>query len=141
MKPRIFIDTNVFIFAFEFKKSNSRKVIDLLNNGRIEAVISERVIKELVNYVKKYYNRKLANDFRNYLIQSNEILFPDELEDEMKKYKGKIKDKDLEQIGAVKYLGLKYLISFDRDFKEFEEYTTPKQFIKIMGLRTYKTEY
>lgn len=59
----------------------------------------------------------------------------------MKEYKGKIKDKDLEQISAVKYLGLKYLVSLDRDFKEFEEYTSPQQFINLMGLRTYKTGY
>jgi len=47
MKLRIFLDTNVFIYAFEFPKSNSRKIIELLNKGKIEAVISERVIKEV----------------------------------------------------------------------------------------------
>ena len=141
MKPRIFIDTNVFIFAFEFEKSNSRKIIDLLNAGMLEAVISERVVKEVIRYFKKHYNRTLANDFRNYLLQSCEIIFPEDLEREMKEYRGKIKEKDLEQLATAKYLGLKYLISFDRDFKDFEEYTTPKQFIKMMGLRTKKTDY
>ena len=141
MKPRVFIDTNVFIFAFEFEKSNSRKIIDLLNTGMLEAVISERVVKEVITYFKKKYNRTLANDFRNYLLQSCEIIFPEDLVSEMKEYRGKIKDKDLEQIAAVKYLGLKYLVSLDRDFVDFEEYTTPKQFVKIMGLRFKKTDY
>ena len=141
MKPRVFIDTNVFIFAFEFEKSNSRKIIDLLNTGMVEAVISERVVKEVITYFKKKYNRTLANDFRNYLLQSCEIIFPEDLVSEMKEYRGKIKDKDLEQIAAVKYLGLKYLVSLDRDFVDFEEYTTPKQFVKIMGLRFKKTDY
>ena len=141
MKPRVFIDTNVFIFGFERKKSISRKVINLLNDGQIDAVISERIIKELLKYFKKFYNRKLANDFRNYVIQSCEVVFAEELEDEIKHYKGKIKDKDLEQISAVKYMGLKYLISLDRDFIGFDEYTTPKEFIKIMGLKSHKTEY
>lgn len=47
MKFRVFLDTNVFIYAFEFPESNSNKVIDLLNKGQIEAVISERVLKEV----------------------------------------------------------------------------------------------
>lgn len=141
MKPRVFIDTNVFIFAFEFEKSNSRKIIGLLNAGKLEAVISERVVKEVIRYFKKHYNRTLANDFRNYLLQSCKIIFPEDLEREIKAYRGKIKDKDLEQIAAVKYLGLKYLVSFDRDFTDFEEYTTPKQFVKMMGLRFKKIDY
>lgn len=141
MKPRIFIDTNVFIFGFEFSTSNSRKIIDLLNSGMVDTVISERVVKEVFAYFRKHYNRSIANDFRNYLLQSCEVIFPEDLENEMKKFRGKIKEKDLEQIAAVKYLGLKYLVSFDRDFKDFEEYITPKQFIKIMGQRTHKTEY
>ena len=141
MKPRIFIDTNIFIFAFEFEKSNSRKIIDLLNADMLAAVISERVVKEVIRYFKKHYNRTLANDFRNYLLQSCNIIFPEDLEGEIKAYRGKIKEKDLKQLATVKYLGLKYLVSLDRDFTDFEEYTTPKQFIKIMGLRFRKTDY
>ncbi|UCF07372.1 MAG: PIN domain-containing protein [Thermoplasmata archaeon] len=141
MRPRVFIDTNVFIFAFEFPKSNSRKIIDMLNAGLIEPVVSERVVKEIITYFKRHYKRALANDFRNYLLQSCEVVFPEDLKREMKEYKEKIKEKDLEQIAVVKYLGLRYLVSFDRDFTDFEEYTTPKQFLKIMGLRTKKTDY
>ncbi|MEF9476058.1 MAG: PIN domain-containing protein [Candidatus Mariimomonas ferrooxydans] len=41
MKLRVFLDTNIFIYAYEFHESNSNKIIDLLNKGQIEAVISE----------------------------------------------------------------------------------------------------
>jgi len=74
MKLRIFLDTNVFIYAFEFPKSNSRKIIELLNEGKIEAVISERVIKEVQAYFKRYYGKDLASLFRNYLILSCTIV-------------------------------------------------------------------
>lgn len=40
----------------------------------------------------------------------------------MSKYKDKIKDKDLEQIAVTKKLGIKYLIAYDRDFKDLEEH-------------------
>ena len=48
MKLRVFLDTNIFIYAYEFHESNSNKTIDLLNKGQIEAVISERVLKEVM---------------------------------------------------------------------------------------------
>ena len=60
MKYRIFLDTNVFIYAFEFPESNSNKIIGLLNQGLIEVVISERVLKEVQAYFKKFYNKDLA---------------------------------------------------------------------------------
>lgn len=67
MKLRVFIDTNVFIYAFEVPESNSHKIIDLLNNGYIESVISERVLKEVHLYFKKFYGKDLAVAFRDYL--------------------------------------------------------------------------
>lgn len=54
MRPRVFLDTNVFIYAFEFSQSNSGKIIELLNQAEIEAVISERVLLEVQTYFKRY---------------------------------------------------------------------------------------
>ena len=59
----------------------------------------------------------------------------------MEKWRGKIKDKDLEHLATVKYLGLKYLIAYDYHFEDFEEYRTPKQFITEEGLDVSETEY
>jgi len=53
MRYRVFLDTNVFIYAFEFSESNSNKIICLLNEGLIEVIISERVLKEVQVYFKK----------------------------------------------------------------------------------------
>ena len=61
--------------------------------------------------------------------------------DEMNKYKGKIKEKDLEQIAVTKELNIKYLIALDRDFNDFEEYITPRKFIKSMNLKEANIEY
>jgi len=45
MKPRVFLDTNVFIYSFEFPESNSAKIIEILNKGEIEAIIFEKVFR------------------------------------------------------------------------------------------------
>ena len=141
MKRRVFLDTNIFIYAFEFPDSNSGKVVDLLNKGQIEAVISERVLKEVQAYFKKFHDKDLAALFRDYLLRTCVLVFPADLKKEMLRYKKLIKAKDLEQVAAVKKLGIKYLLSYDRDFEPFEEYITPKAFIKEVGLKPAASVY
>jgi hypothetical protein len=59
----------------------------------------------------------------------------------MHKLKGTIKEKDLEQLAVVRKYSIKYLVAYDKDFKNIEEYRTPKEFIKIFGLKTTESEY
>lgn len=141
MRYRVFLDTNVFIHAFEYPESNSSKIIDLLNKGQIEAVISERVLKEVQAYFKKFYNKDLSADFRDYLLRTCTVVLSADVKREMIKYKKLIKDKDLEQLAAVKKLGIKFLVAYDRDFEGFEEYITPKVFIKEMDIKPASSDY
>ncbi len=141
MKHRIFIDTNVFIFAFEFPDSNSNTIIELLNDGKIEALISERVIKEVYRYFKKFYDKNLADHFRNYLYETCRIILARDVKDTVKTYSRQIKEKDLEQLAVVKKYGIKYLISLDRDFIGQEEYKTPKQFVELICGKSEESEF
>lgn len=141
MKRRIFLDTNVFIYAFEFPDCNSGKIINLLNKGQIEAIISEQVLKEVQAYFKKYYSKDLAAIFRDYLLRTCTVVFSVDVKREMAKYKKAIKSKDLEQLAVVKKLGIKFLVSYDRDFETFEEYITPKEFIEEMGTKAGLSNY
>jgi len=74
MKPRVFLDTNVFIYAFEFPHSNSRRIIKLLNRGGFEAIISESVVREVQRYFAKHYGKQLAGAFRHYLLSDAAML-------------------------------------------------------------------
>ena len=141
MKRRVFLDSNIFIYAFEFPDSNSGKVIDLLNKGQIEAVISERVLKEVQAYFRKFHSKDLAALFRDYLLRTCVLVFPADLKNEMLKHKKLIKEKDLEQVAAVKKLGIKFLLSYDRDFEPFEEYITPRAFVKEFGIKPASSLY
>ena len=141
MKLRAFLDTNVFIYAFEYPNSNSAKIIYLLNKGELRVVISDRVIIEIYKYFKKYYNKKIADTFRKYLLKTCIVIIKDLVTDKMAELKDKIKEKDLEQIAVVKKLNLKYLISYDRDFENFEEYKTPKELLIELRINYEKTEF
>ena len=141
MRIRVFLDTNVFIYAFEFPQSNTGKIIELLNQAEIEAVISEKVLIEVQRYFGKYYTKDLAGAFRNYLLLSCTVIPHSYVQEEMNRYKDQIKDKDLEQLAVVKKLGLKYLVAYDRDFEPFEEYTTPRLFIEALNLEVIDEEF
>lgn len=141
MKKRVFLDTNVFIYSWEFPASNSAILIELLNKGLIDAVTSERVLKEIAAYFEKYHSIKLARKFRRYIIDTCTIVLHEKVIEEMNKFRGTIKEKDLEQLATVKKLGIKFLVAYDRDFDNFEEYVTPKQFLAIMDVKTVQTEF
>jgi predicted nucleic acid-binding protein len=141
MRRRVFLDTNIFIYAFEFPGCNSDKIIDLLNRGQIEAVISERVLREVQAYFKKFYSKDLAANFRDYLLKTCSVILSADVKKEMAKYKKLIKDKDLEQLAVVKKLGIKFLVAYDRDFENFEEYITPNAFIKELGIKSASSDY
>lgn len=141
MNYRVFLDTNVFIYAFEFPDSNSGTILELLNDEKIEAIISERVVKEVYRYFKKYYDKALADSFRKYLYEACRIILARDIKDAMNKYRGLIQEKDLEQLAVVREYGIKYLISLDRDFEGHEEYRTPKEFISMYCGRGKKNDF
>lgn len=141
MKLRVFLDTNIFIYAFEFPQSNSARIIELLNQNEIEGIISERVLQEVIMYFRKYYKKDLAGAFRNYLLLSCAIIPSSQVQEEMNRLRDKIKEKDLEQLAVTRKLGLKYLVSFDRDFEPFDEYKTPKKFIEALNLEAVEDEF
>lgn len=141
MKFRVFLDTNVFIYSFEFPDSNSAKIIDLINQGRIEAITSERVLKEVAYYFEKKHSLILARKFRRFILDSCIVIMQNEVLQEIEALKGKIKEKDAEQLAVTKKYGLKFLISYDKDFEGFEEYTTPRKFLELLKIKTKDSEF
>lgn len=141
MSKLVFLDTNVFIWAYNRHDSNSAKILDLMDDGRIKVIVSERVIDELKKYFLIYFDETIWFSVFKHIISNSEIIKREEILDEIIKWRGKIKEKDLENLATVKYIGLKYLIALDDHYKDFEEYITPKAFIKYMGLKPSETEY
>lgn len=74
---------------------------------------------------------------------SVKIVRRSEIRKEMDEFRGLIKDKDLENVAAVKHEKIKYLVAYDNDYVEagVKEYITPKNFVKLFGLKPYDVEY
>ncbi|MBS3176232.1 hypothetical protein J4457_03280 [Candidatus Woesearchaeota archaeon] len=99
------------------------------------------MIKEVVRYFEKYHSAKLANLFRKYLLESCTIIAREKVLGAMRVYHGKIKEKDLEQLAVTKVPGIKYPLSYDRDFEKFQEYTTPKMLVTLLKLKPSPREF
>jgi len=52
-----------------------------------------------------------------------------------------VKDTDLEQLTTVREYGIKYLLSYDKDFRDVKEYVTPKEFVGQFGVKPRRTEF
>jgi len=141
IRLRALLDTNVFIYAFEIPKSNSNLILEGLNQSRFEAIVTESTFREVYQYFRKHHSKKLADQYRVYLFATCHMVFSHQLHRHLTKYVDEINRKDIEQLIAVREFGLKYLVSYDKHFADIEEYRTPKQFAKILRLRTRLMNY
>lgn len=121
--------------------SNSSLVLEALNRGLFEAIITESAFKEVYRYFRTHYFKRLADLFRLYVFAACRIVFSAQLRGRSGKYAGLVPKKDLEQLAAVRELGIKYLVSHDRDFQGLEEYVTPKQFVELLGMKSREKQY
>jgi len=141
MSKIVFLDSSVFIWGYNRADSNSGKILNLMDEGEITVVVSEKVMDELRRYFINHYSKDVWSSVFRHLTSVVEIISAQEIAGELNKWRGRIKDKDLEHLATVKHLGLKYLIGYDYHFEGFEEYRTPRQFIIEQGLSASETEY
>lgn len=136
----IYVDTSTIIWAYNFEGSNSRKILGLIADRKVSAFTSEKTTEEL----KRYFllqSIELWKEVGRFVIASFQIVPRGKIQGEIERWKGKIKEKDLEHLTTAKALGLQTIVAFDRDFLGFEEYKTPKEFILEMGLEASESDY
>lgn len=140
---RAYLDSMVFIFG-RLEECNSRLVLFLAELGEFEVVTSELVVGEVEMFFRENFSREagyLARKFVEGL--SSSIVRRSDMKAERDMLKGKIKERDLENVAAVKHESLEYLVAYERDYGETDvkEYITPKEFVKLFKLKPYDKEY
>jgi len=135
---KVYIDSSTVIYAFEFKESNSRKILDLIIRREIEAYINQKVINEVKRFFIRNHGESIWVAVKTILSRHFELI--SEASYSAEKYRGMIKDKDLEHLAAFKDLKLDLLIAYDRDYKEISGYVTPKNFLIKMN-KSFNEEF
>ena len=120
----------VFIFG-RLEECNSKLVLFLALLGEFEVIVSELVVEEVERFFRENFSREagyLAKRFVETL--SVKIVRRSEIRKEMDEFRGLIKDKDLENVAAVKHEKIKYLVAYDNDYVEagVKEYITAEKF-------------
>ncbi|MEM2918162.1 MAG: PIN domain-containing protein [Candidatus Altiarchaeota archaeon] len=91
MRLRVFLDSNVFIWGYSRPTSNSAKILELMNEGKITVIVSEKVLEELRTYFITYYNKDVWSSVFTHLSSLVRIVFREDIKNEVRKWKGKIK--------------------------------------------------
>ncbi len=138
-----FLDSNVFIYG-RLEACNSRLVILLAQLGEFEVVVSDLVVEEVERFFREEVSREAAYLARRFIeTLAQRIVHREITSRKMRELKGTIKEKDLENLVALRHLKLEYLVSFDEDYKKarVREYITPKEFVKLFSMEPYPTYY
>jgi hypothetical protein len=133
----------VFIFGI-LEKCNSRLALFMALLGEFEVVVSELVVEEVERFFRENISREAGFLARRFVEDlSTRVVSREEVRSEVSRLKGTIKDKDLENLAAVRHDKIKYLVAYDDDYKraKAEEYATPKNLVKLLGLKPYDVEY
>ncbi|MBN2251160.1 MAG: PIN domain-containing protein [Candidatus Altiarchaeota archaeon] len=141
MPPLVFLDSNVFIRGYSRPDSNSARILGLMDERKIAVAVSEKVLEELRTYFTTYYGKDVWSSVYAHVSTLAKVVYRDEITEEESRWKGRIKDKDLEHLATVKTLKIACMVSYDKDFSGFSEHRTPKKFIKEFGLKESASEY
>jgi predicted nucleic acid-binding protein len=143
VKLRAYLDTNVFVYGL-LEECNSSIILSTAEAGDLEVVVSELVVEEVQTVFKRLSGRAAGFYAMKYVeTLAAKIVKKEEMKSEIMDNRGKIKDKDVENVAAVRYENLEFLVAYDRDYEGVPEYITPKDFIERLGIgiREYDMEY
>lgn len=143
MKLRAYLDTNVFVYGL-LEDCNSSSILSMAEAGDLEVVVSKLVVEEVQTVFKRLAGREAGFYAMRYVgTLAAKIVKREEMKSEIMENRGKIKDKDVENVAAVRHENLEFLVAYDRDYEGVSEYITPKDFIERLGIgiREYDMEY
>jgi len=99
---RVFVDSSVFIYGLEFEESNSAIIYNEIADGTVKAVINEKVIEVVVRYFHRRKDRHFAYLIESQLRRICKVKQRQDYAGKIEKWKGKIKEKDLEHLQQLK---------------------------------------
>jgi len=134
MPSRVFLDSNVFIFGLERPTSNSRRILDLLVGGKIQGVVTDRVVREVMKYTRKHHTKDMAGKLRDLILLTCDLILEEDLRID-RRLITLVGVKDAGALAAVRSSGLARLVSTDSDFAKIPERRTPREYLREISER------
>jgi len=147
--PKVFLDTNIFLFAYQSSLTNSYIVLENIDGNNIKPVISYRVLGEVQFRSKKLFGKELSGLIRLNILTLPELIVIREQEIKMLigKFERKVTDKsDLPHICAYIAGECDFFITNNRrlsmqEIKDDVNFISPKAFVeKVLRIKSIETE-
>lgn len=139
MPTRVLLDSNVFLFGFELRNSNSHRILERLSTGELRGVVTDRIVREVLGYLRKKYGKDVAGKFRDFILMTCDLVLESDTEIE-KEHIRQVGAKDAGALAAVRALGLSRLVSTDSDFTGVPEWRSPRMFLQETGRKAHRGE-
>jgi len=134
MPTRVLLDSNGFLFGFEFRTCNSHRILEMLSTGEIRGVVTDRIVREVLGYLRRHYGKDVSGKFRDFVLLTCDLV----LEEDARirpDHVAQVGAKDAGALAAVRALGISRLVSTDSDFAKIPERRTPRDFLRELGKR------
>src|SRR3989454_12286980 len=100
--------------------------------GELQGVVTDRVVREVMGYFRRHYDKDLAARFRDFILLSCALVIEADLQIP-RRITAIVGRKDAGVLATVQRLGLSHLVSTDRDFAKTQENRTPRRFLAEVG--------
>jgi hypothetical protein len=105
-------------------------------------VLPQLVLEEMSTVLERIYGRRTAFAARTFILRIGTLFPRDErLRIESERLRGRVAEKDLEIVAAVRISNASRLVAYDRHFNKLDEYRTPRQMVEEFGVQPYPIEY
>lgn len=144
----VYLDTNVFIFAFEKEKSNSKRILDLAILNAFTSTISYHSFDELKKFFSKKYSKNTANNIVHSIkkIPNLKIVEVDHIDEIKDKHTNLVSDiDDLPHICACVLGKCDFFVTTNRRLTQMKaknkvKFLSPKQFLEKLNLTSLNTK-
>ena len=128
MRTRAVLDSNVFIFGFERRRSNSHRILENLASGQVQGIVTDRIVREVIRYLRRYYGKDLAARFRDFILVTCELVLEQDLRIS-REFVDLVGAKNAGALAAAREIGLARIVTTDSDFAKVPERRTPRDFL------------
>lgn len=136
-KPLVFLDTNVLFSALYSTKGTAGDILNYFIAGKLEIVISQQVLEEVVRNMKAKLPQTLLA-FQNFLLDSPPVIVKNPSPEEIRVWSELINFDDAGILASAVAVQPDYLITGDKHFFENPNIVeqsglrivTPSQFLK-----------
>ncbi len=134
MPTRALLDSNVFLFGFERTSSNSHRILELLSSGEVRGVVTDRILREVLGYIRRQYGKDVAGKYRDFILLTCDLVLEADVPIS-REHAALVGAKDAGALVAARALGLSRVASTDSDFARVPERRTPPEFVRELGRR------